>query len=130
MRGVYSERVRHYFDKPRHAGDLSAEEGRRVSAQASEGGAGARIRLTAVAENDHLAALRFRVFGCPYLIAAAEAVCERFEGTPVQSLAEFSVEELIVTLEVPIEKTGRILLLEEALQSLRSEFERLGSKDH
>lgn len=125
---AYSERVRAYFERPRHAGDLSAEEGPAVSAEVREGGAGARIRLTAVADKAILSRLRYRVFGCPHLIAAAEAVCERFEGKPVKMLAEFAATELIATLDVPIEKTGRLLLLEDALRSLESRLERLDDK--
>ena len=125
-RGSYSERVRAYFDRPVHAGDLPAGSGPGVLAEASEGGAGARILLTAVTDNAKLSVLRFRVFGCPHLIAAAEAVCERFEGKPVKMLAEFTSAELMKTLDVPIEKTGRLLLLEDALHSLES---RLGQPD-
>ena len=120
LRAPYSERVRAYFDRPMHAGDLPAGSGPGVSAEAFEGGAGARILLTAVTDNATLAVLRFRVFGCPHLIAAAEAVCERFEGKPVKILAEFNAAELMATLDVPIEKTGRILLLEDALRLLES----------
>ncbi len=127
-RTPYSKRVRAYFDRPVHAGDLPAGSGPGVSAEAGEGGDGARILLTAVTDNATLAVLRFRVFGCPHLIAAAEAVCERFEGKPVKMLAEFTAAELMETLDVPIEKTGRILLLEDALRSLESQFGQPGDK--
>ncbi len=126
-RGAYGERVRRYFWNPAHAGE--APPGRKVhAAEGREGGAaGARVRLMAVTEQGTLAALRYRIFGCPHLIAAAEAVCERFEGRPVQMLAELDVPELMRWLDVPVEKTGRILLLEDAVRSLLDEIGSAGT---
>ena len=69
-------------------------------------------------DSARLRAIRYAVFGCPHLIAAAELVCERFEGQPVEVLADFDPRELIDTLAVPVEKTGRILLLEDAVRAL------------
>lgn len=117
-RGAYNERVRRYFWDAAHAGDPPPGCGTARSAEAAEGGAGARILLTAVTDNGVLVALRYRVFGCPHLIAATEAVCERFEGAPVQTLADMNVLQLVRSLEIPVEKTGRILLLEDAVRSL------------
>ena len=115
-RGVYSDRVRRLFAAPAHAGDLPQVDA--VRAEASEGGAGARILLTAVTDDGRIVGLRFRVFGCPHLIAAAEWLCERIEGEPVKSLANFSVSDVMSALEIPVEKTGRVLLLEDSAQAL------------
>jgi NifU-like protein involved in Fe-S cluster formation len=62
--------------------------------------------------------MRFRAWGCPHLIAAAEMVCERFTGETVESLARFEPQRLMTMLAVPVEKSGRILLLEDALRLL------------
>ena len=117
----YSAAVRRYFANPAHAGELSGTGGRELGARVDEGGAGARILLTAVTDKDTLTELRFRVFGCPHLVAACEAVCERFEGKPVEELAAFSAQELADRLMVPVTKTGRMLLLEDALRGLYSQ---------
>lgn len=116
MSAAYGERVRRYFRDPRHAGTV--REAGAVEAYVEEGGSGARILLTAVTDGGRLRALRFLVFGCPHLVAAAERVCERFEGQPVESLAGFDPHELLAELAVPVEKTGRLLLLEDALREL------------
>jgi len=121
-RGQYSDRVRELFAAPAHGGwpdDWRPE----ASAHAAEGGGGAEIELTAVTENSALDALRYRVFGCPHLIAACEYVCERIEGRPVESLADLNAVEFVATLDVPVEKTGRMLLLEDALRSLQAVLE-------
>lgn len=113
----YSRLVLSRFRAPRHAG-LDAYGGEYASAYAEEGGSGARIQLTATADKATLRALRFRIFGCPHLIAAAELVCERLEGGPVKALTEIDPGELREELEAPVEKTGRFLLLQDALRAL------------
>jgi len=128
--GPYSASVRAAFKDPRHAGEPPAGTGQRFESCASESEQGARISLFAVIDNDTLIALRYRVYGCPHLIAAAQVSCERFEGSPVQELTDFSVSGLMETLGVPIEKTGRILLLDDALQSLRSQIDGIAKDEN
>ena len=118
MPGSYNSLVRALFSNPRHATDNRAIKGRQHEARVCDSGAGAKIVLRAITDKDVLASLRFRVFGCPHLIAAAESSCERFEGGPVNELSNFDVPHLMETLGRPIEKTGRILLLEDAIRSL------------
>lgn len=108
----YSERVRDYFAAPAHAGDL--ERGTAVDIDAQ----GVRLRLSAVVSNGTVESMRFRAFGCPHTIAAAEAACAVLEGSPAGALLEFSTSGLMEELCIPIEKTGRILVLEDAVRSL------------
>lgn len=117
-RGHYSDAVRRYFRAASHAGDLEADGVGCVTAAADEGGAGARICLSGRAENGVWSVLRYRIFGCPHLIAAAEAVCERFEGCETDSVRSLPVDELLADLQIPVEKTGRLLLLEDAFRQL------------
>ena len=125
---LYSPRVRALFREPRHAGDAGGStdgltDGSTITASAAEGGAGARIVLTAATDGARLTTFRFRAFGCPHLVAAAESTCERFEGGPVEALDEFSVAGLMRELDVPVEKTGRLLTLEDALTALKEQLE-------
>ena len=69
-----------------------------------------------------LASVRFRAFGCPHLVAAAEAFCAAVEGQPVSALRTPRVPALMERLAVPVEKTGRLLLLEDAAQALAFEL--------
>lgn len=115
---AYNDAVLRYFRAPAHAGNLAEKNRAATTAYVEEGGAGARILLTAAADSARLRAIRYAVFGCPHLIAAAELICERFEGQPVEVMADFDPRELIDILAVPVEKTGRILLLEDAVRAL------------
>ncbi len=119
----YNEQVRALFAAPTHATELPINAGRHHEVRVSASASGPQLQLRAAVKNGDLLALRFRVFGCPHLIAATEACCARFEGGPVNQLRDFSVSELMTTLGVPVEKTGRILLLEDAIRALLSRLD-------
>jgi NifU-like protein involved in Fe-S cluster formation len=109
----YSERVRELFTAPGHAGDLENPAARvQISAQ------GVRLALAAAMDGDIITGLRFRAWGCPHLLAAAEAFCRTYEGRPASALAAFGAAEIMQALPVPREKLGRILVLEDAVRSL------------
>jgi NifU-like protein involved in Fe-S cluster formation len=108
----YSSRVRELFADPHHAGCLDGGTSARVEDQ------GVSICLCARAEAGKLQALRFRAWACPHVIAACEAFCEAFEGRGVAELLEFDADGLMQSLSVPVEKTGRILVLEDAVRAL------------
>ena len=110
----YSAQVRKLFDAPEHAGRLESP------VQAGRDEQGVRISLSADVADGRLTAMRFLAWGCPHVIAAAEAVCARYEGRPVAELLEFSAADLMQSLSVPVEKTGRILVIEDAVRSLGS----------
>ena len=112
----YCDRVRALFADPCHAGSLAGP-----AVTLSRGAH--TIELSAVVDGQQVAQLAFRVFGCPHLIAAAELFCEEFEGRPVPALAGFSAQETSKKLEIPVEKTGQILLLEDAIRGLRAELD-------
>jgi NifU-like protein involved in Fe-S cluster formation len=109
----YSARVRALFAEAAHAGDLE-----NPAARAHVDDQGVRIALAADIDGDIVVRLRFRAWGCPHLLAAAEAFCRAFEGRPASALAAFGAAEIMRTLPVPKEKLGRILVLEDAVRSL------------
>jgi NifU-like protein involved in Fe-S cluster formation len=112
----YSERVRAFFAAPAHAGDLASGESVRIDGQ------DVRIVLSATASNGIVRDMRFRAWGCPHTIAAAEAACRALEGGPISDLLEFSMRDLMEDLSVPVEKTGRILVIEDVVRSLGQRF--------
>ena len=112
----YSARVRELFASPAHAGEL--EESLTVSVTDQ----GVRLRLSATAASGDISAMRFRVWGCPHVIAAAEAVCSALEGQPVTDLENYTAADVMQNLPVPVEKTGRILVIEDAVRSLGQRF--------
>ena len=112
-RDPYSARVRELFAGLEHAGDLENPVARvQISEQ------GVRVSLAADVDDAIIVRLRFRAWGCPHLLAAAEAFCRAYEGRPASALEAFGAAEIMQTLPVPREKLGRILVLEDAVRSL------------
>jgi NifU-like protein involved in Fe-S cluster formation len=112
----YSAKVRELFAAPAHAGDIADGEALDVAAE------DVRLRLSATAAGGKIEALRFRVWGCPHVIAAAEAICQALEGRPVTDLENYTSADVMQNLPVPVEKTGRILVIEDAVRSLGQQF--------
>ncbi|MGB5629565.1 MAG: iron-sulfur cluster assembly scaffold protein [Woeseiaceae bacterium] len=108
----YSAKVRELFAAPAHAGDIAGGVAVQVADQ------DIRLRLSASVAGGQIEALRFRVWGCPHVIAAAEAVCSALEGRPAADLENYVAADVMQNLPVPVEKTGRILVIEDAVRSL------------
>ena len=108
----YSATIRALFAHPAHAGELKG--GQSVLVETAE----VRLELAARTSGGRVETLRFRAWGCPHVIAAAEAACSRLEDAAIGELLEFSAVDLMDKLPVPVEKTGRILVLEDAVRSL------------
>lgn len=89
------------------------------SVDVSESDGGTQILLAAGINHGNIAGMAFRAWGCPHLIAALELACTTLVGQPVESLEKFDSADITQELAVPTEKTGRILLLEDALARLR-----------
>ena len=119
----YSAQVRELFADPAHVGQLANAPGTLVEDQ------GVRIALSAKAIEGRIDALRFQAWGCPHVIAAAEAFCAKYEGKSTADLLEFSVSDLMQSLSVPVEKTGRILVIEDAVRSLAQALDTPSPKD-
>ena len=109
----YSDEVRRRFAAPGFAGVAG-------DCVARSSGQDVDIEVSAEVADGRLVALRFRAYGCPHTIAACDLACERLEGGGVAVLSAVPVDELMRTLSVPVEKTGRILVLEDAFRDLNS----------
>ncbi len=116
--GNYNELVRRYFANPVHAGPLPEQYNDGVVGEAMESETGARVVLSAVVDEGTIRVLRYQVFGCPHLIAAAEAFCGEAEGKALTALTELEVPNLMSSLAIPVEKTGRVFILEDAAKAL------------
>ncbi len=118
----YNEEVRRIFANPAHAGDLRGHYDLSLVADVAESASGVRITLAAGIRGGIIAGMKFRVWGCPHLIAALESVCTALEEQPVAGLENFDSADITQELSVPVEKSGRILLLEDALATLWAQY--------
>lgn len=112
----YNELLLDCFNSPRHAGGGGRAQ---FSGLARESATGPRVRIACGIDNGKLQNLRFRAWGCPHFLAAAELLCRQLEGLPVTAIDGVDVMKLGKQLAVPVEKTGRILTLEDAWGELK-----------
>jgi len=108
----YSELTLRYFDSAPGAGVLGG-------VNAFRGAAGSRARGTWVqfdleVSSGTIQAARFQAFGCPHTIAVAAWVVEQAIGRGLRTALPETVEELSKRFAVPVEKRGRLLIIEDA----------------
>ncbi|MEQ1581516.1 MAG: iron-sulfur cluster assembly scaffold protein [Steroidobacteraceae bacterium] len=112
----YSDLVVEHFHHPRNAGGLPAGSDIRRS-RAGNRTAGAEVSFSVRIEDDAVAEVRFQAFGCPHFLAAASLATERLKGLPVAALVDWTAREIGQELAVPVEKRGRLLILEDAVRA-------------
>jgi NifU-like protein involved in Fe-S cluster formation len=110
----YNSAVRACFASPDHAGKAAGDIVAFFEDQ------GMRIRLSASVQDRSITELCFLAWACPHVIAASETFCRQYEGRPVAELELFETDQIMQDLAVPVEKTGRILVLEDTVRSLRA----------
>lgn len=118
----YNEAVRKRFADPQYAGDLEGSFDGTLTADVSASEAGAHIVISAGIRDGVIAAMVFRAWGCPHLIAAADLACEQLQGQAAGRLEDRDLADITRELAVPAEKAGRILLLEDALAKLWAQY--------
>jgi NifU-like protein involved in Fe-S cluster formation len=123
---TYNELTRRHFEVASHAGVL-------VGDGVSRGAAGDRAHGTWVQFDVRLAGrdgaarvreARFLAYGCPHVIAVADWVAEHAAGAAGGPAAAGGLPESVSALQqrfaVPVEKRGRLLIIEDAWRAALS----------
>jgi NifU-like protein involved in Fe-S cluster formation len=122
-RPSYSERVLALFQDLPGAGELPAGAGRVVVGEAESLDRGAWVRFEARIVDGRVAACRFRAWGCPHTLASAALACRGL--LEADSASPCDAERLARELDVPAEKRGRLLVVEDAGRALLAAAARL-----
>jgi nitrogen fixation NifU-like protein len=112
-----------HFGRPRNVGRF-APGADVIAASAGDPAQGVRFDLSARVRDDRIVALRFEVYGCPHCIAAGSLLSERLRGATRDELRRWSWREAADELEFPPEKRGRLLVLEDAVRALATQWQR------
>ena len=113
----YNALVLEHFERPRNAGRF-ADDLDTIDGVAGSVAQGAMFRLSAHIAQQRIAALRFEAYGCPHCLAAGSWLSERLLGATCEDLQSWQWREAAEVLEVPAEKRGRLLILEDAVRDL------------
>jgi NifU-like protein involved in Fe-S cluster formation len=113
----YSAAVERHFQDPVHAGLPRGQGGRRARGEAGSLVHRAWVVFHARVEGARIAELSFQAYGCPHVIAACSRTTERLSGEPVAAAFALEPRDLMGELEVPVEKLGRLLILQDALRN-------------
>ncbi|MGA2341614.1 MAG: iron-sulfur cluster assembly scaffold protein [Steroidobacteraceae bacterium] len=95
-------------------GTLSGPGTFRGAAGSRAEGTWVQFDMQVAAEARVIVAMRFLAFGCPHVIAVAAWLAEHAVGRRVEAALPESVQALRARFEVPVEKLGRLLIVEDA----------------
>jgi cysteine desulfurase len=99
--------------------DWNTLAGQRLLGEAGEQRLGTWVRIAVRAQDGFVEEARVQVYGCPHTHAAGRHLASLLPGRPLAALAPGSPEEWRVAVCAPIEKLGRMLIIEDALRALR-----------
>lgn len=110
----YSAEVRQRFSAPLRAGDVSDSASVLVGA-AEDRSLGVWIRFQIHRQGETIQRVRFRAYGCPHTLAAADLVAGSLEGRSLDALVQLDLAGVADRIGLPREKHGKLLRLEDAL---------------
>ena len=109
---IYNDLTRRYFEAPANAGVLVGPGVFRGSAGDREHGTWVQFDLQTDAGT--VLAARFLAFACPHVIAVSAWLTEQAVGRQLTAALPESVQTLRERFAIPLEKLGRLLIIEDA----------------
>ena len=119
----YGLEVRRLFAAPSRSGEYPAGEPDFASGEAEDRALQVWVRFQLEVTDGIVRQARYRVFGCPHTVAAAERAAEWLEGRPVEAIGALDLRAIGRSLGVPAEKLGKLLRIEDALAACRRSLE-------
>ena len=113
----YSAEVRQRFASSRGVGELQPAPDV-ISAIAGTVEQGAKYWLYARIHAERIEELKYRVYGCPHTIAAASLAADQLRGVTLEQMEGWNWRDISSKLDVPAQKRGKLLVLEDAIRSL------------
>lgn len=117
----YNDLTWHHFENPSHAGMLTGGRVRRGAAGSRAEGTWVQFEVRvgpAKPESTDrtliLQTVRFLAYACPHIIAAADFIAQEGTGRPARPVLPESVQALRRRFEIPVEKLGGLLIVEDA----------------
>lgn len=113
--GSLSPATREAFLALAHAGALPAAPDV-VAGEAGREATGTRVRFSLRVRGAEVVEARFQAYGCPHTLAVASWLAGLLPGRRRDALVPGTPAEWAARFEVPAEKLGRLLVVEDALR--------------
>jgi NifU-like protein involved in Fe-S cluster formation len=117
----YNDLTRRHFESAANAGVLTGVGIRRGAAGSRAQGTWVQFdvqvahhRPDRAHEPPTVSAVRFLAFGCPHVIAVADRISQQAVGKVATAALPEDLESLRELFAVPVEKLGRLLIVEDA----------------
>jgi NifU-like protein involved in Fe-S cluster formation len=107
---IYNELTRRHFDAPRWVGEIAGAH----RGTAGDRSQGTWVQFDLEVQDGTVSEARFLAFGCPHVIAACDIACEEARGGSLEQRLSQSPRVMLERLGAPIEKLGRLLVVEDA----------------
>ena len=114
--------VRQLFAELAGAGTLGEATGTVLRGEAGQPAAEVWVRLHLRVRDDTVIEARFQALGCPHTLAAASWLTGRLAGRRRSAAQPGSPKDWAQTLAVPVEKLGRLLVIEDALHAALAQW--------
>ena len=115
--------AREHFERPRNVGVLDPNEADVAGARVGEPVSGDILQLhLRIDRHGKIDAVRFKAYGCGWLIACGSLFTERLEGRTRQEAGHFRHRELVEKLDIPPAKLHCAVLAETALDAALRAF--------
>jgi NifU-like protein involved in Fe-S cluster formation len=122
----YNEATLRYFESAPGAGVLSGPGTFRAAAGSRAHGTW--VQFDVQLNSSVIQAARFLAFGCPHTIAVSAWVAEQAAGQAARAALPETVQQLSERFAVPVEKRGRLLIVEDAwIAAVRGALVRCGA---
>jgi NifU-like protein involved in Fe-S cluster formation len=113
---LYNSLVRELFSGAEPASCAEQHRGQWLVGESGSVALGTWVRLKVEIQGARVMNTRFRVYGCPHTVAATAWVARQIRGRPTKELLPEGIARLCEPLEVPAEKLGRLLVIEDVVR--------------
>lgn len=99
---IYNELIENCFFEPRHVGILDLNQDLTSFYRGGEAGRGDVFDFYLLCnKKGEILKARFKAYGNPYLVAAAEWVCRQLEGSQIKEHPQLNYARLVEKLAIP-----------------------------
>jgi cysteine desulfurase len=84
---------------------------------------GAHVVFNARLDGPRIAEISFKAYGCPDTLAACAMAAEQLEDQSVTAMLELEPRAIAEALDIPVEKMGRLLIVQDALRKCFTDWD-------